>query len=158
MFRVSGLQKPWALKAVYVDGRDVTDEMVDLKPGEQPGRVMIAVTDKATTITGAVVDEREQALTDFTVIAFPSDSTLWRSQSRFIQAVRPDKDGIYTIRGLPPGEYLLRAIDDIDQGEWYDPDLLQTLRAGATRVLLQESDTKSQDLKIVVPEAGVKTW
>jgi hypothetical protein len=148
MVRVSGLQKPWALKAVYLDGRDVTDEMVDLRPGEQPGRVMIEVTDKATTLTGTVVDERGQTLTDFTVIAFPSDSTLWRPQSRFIQAVRPDKDGTYTIRGLPPGEYLLRAIDDVDQGEWYDPDLLQALRAGATRVLLQESDTKSQDLKI----------
>lgn len=149
LFRVAGLQSPWALKAVYLDGRDVTDEMFEVKPGESGGHVAIVVSDKATTVTGAVRDERDQLLTDFTVIAFASDSNLWRPQSRFIQAVRPDKDGIYTIRGLPPGEYLLRAVDDVDQGEWYDPELLATLRTGATRVTLQEGDTKSLDLKLV---------
>lgn len=150
LFRVAGLQSPWALKGVYLDGRDVTDEMFAVKPGETVGRVSIVVSDKATTLTGAVRDEQDQPLSDFTVIAFPSDSNLWRPQSRFIQAVRPDKDGLYTVRGLPPGEYLLRAVDDVDQGEWYDPELLQSLRTGATRVLLQEGDTKSVDLKLVI--------
>ncbi len=109
---------------------------------------MIVVTDKATTVTGAVRDEHDQPLSDFTVIAFASDSNLWRPQSRFIQAVKPDKDGVYTLRGLPPGEYLVRAVDDVEQGEWYDPELLQTLRTGATRIMLQEGDTKSLDLKL----------
>jgi hypothetical protein len=150
LFRVSGLQSPWTLKAVYLDGRDVTDETFDVKPGEALGRVTIAVGDKATTLTGTVRDEHDQPLSDFTVIAFPADSNLWRPQTRLIQAVRPDKDGFYSVRGLPPGEYLLQAVDDVDQGEWYDPELLQTLRAGATRVLLQEGDTKSVDLKLVI--------
>ena len=150
LFRVSGLQGPWALKGVYLDGRDVTDDLFEVKPGETLGRVSIVVTDKATTLTGAVRDEQDLPLSDFTVIAFPSDSNLWRPQSRFIQAVRPDKNGLYTVRGLPAGEYLLRAVDDVDQGEWYDPELLQTLRAGSTRVLLQEGDTKSVDLKLVI--------
>ncbi len=149
LFRVAGLQSPWALKAVYFDGRDVTDEMFEVKPGESVGHVTVVVSDKATAVTGAVRDERDQLLTDFTVIAFAADSNLWRPQSRFIQAVRPDKNGVYTIRGLPPGEYLLRAVDDVDQGEWYDPELLATLRAGATGVTLQEGDTKSLDLKLV---------
>ena len=70
LFRVSGLQGPWTLKAIFLDGRDVTDEMVELKAGEAVGRVMIAVTDKATTITGAVRDEHDQPLGDYTVIAF----------------------------------------------------------------------------------------
>lgn len=149
MVRVSGLPQSWTLKAVYLDGRDMTDDMIDLKPSETAGRLTILLTDKATTLTGAVVDENGQALTDYTVIAFPADSNLWRPMSRFIQAGRPDKDGTYTIRGLPPGEYLLRAVDDVDQGEWYDPELLATLRTGATRVTLQEGDTKSLDLKLV---------
>lgn len=149
LFRVSGLQNPWTLKAIYLDGRDVTDEMVEMKAGETGGRVMVAVTDKATTVTGAVRDDHDQPLGEFTVIAFAADSTLWRAQSRFIQAVRPDRTGVYTLRGLPPGEYLVRAVDDVDQGEWYDPELLQSLRAGASRLTLQEGDTKSLDLKLV---------
>lgn len=150
MVRVSGLPASWTLKGIYLDGRDITDDLVDLKQGETGGRVVVVVTDKATAISGTAVDENGQPLTDFTAIAFPVDSNLWRPMSRFIQAARANKDGTYTIRGLPPGEYLLCAVDDVDQGEWYDPDLLRQLRAGASRLLLQEGDNKSQNLKIVV--------
>ena len=59
-----------------------------------------------------------------------------------------DKDGVYTLRGLPPGEYFVCASDDVDQGEWYDPELLQTLRARSSKIMLQEGDTKSLDLKL----------
>jgi len=148
MVRVSGLQNPWALKTVYLDGRDVTDEMVELKAGEVAGRVTVVVTDKATTLTGTVHDEQDQPLTGVTVIAFATDATLWRPQSRFIQAARSGGDGGYTLRGLPPGEYFVCASDDVDQGEWYDPELLQTLRAQANKVMLQEGDAKSVDLRL----------
>jgi uncharacterized protein (DUF2141 family) len=150
VFRVSGLQSPWALKAIYLDGREVTDEMTELKPGETAGRMSIVVTDKATTLTGTVVDEQDQPLTGVTVIAFATDATLWRPQSRFIQAARSSGEGAYTLRGLPPGEYFVCASDDVDQGEWYDPELLQTLRAHANKVLLQEGDTKAVDLKLAI--------
>ena len=40
---------------------------------------------------------------DFTVLAFPTDTTLWRPQARQIVTTRPDQTGSYRIRGLPPG-------------------------------------------------------
>jgi uncharacterized protein (DUF2141 family) len=150
MVRVNGAPSPWALKAVYLDGRDVTDSLFEIRAGETGGTVSIVFTDRASEVTGAVRDDEGRALTTgFTAIAFPVDTELWRPQSRFIQAARPDKTGVFTIRGLPPGEYFLQAIDDVDQGEWYDPTFLDALRRGAPRIVLQEGDKKSQDLKLV---------
>jgi hypothetical protein len=150
MVRVSGAPSPWALQTIYLDGRDVTDTMFDVKAGDSGGTLSIVFTDRASEVSGAVRDSEDRPLvTGFTAIAFPVDTQLWRPQSRFIQAARPDKNGVYTLRGLPPGEYFLQAIDDVDQGEWYDPTLLDALRRGAARIVLQEGDKKSQDLKLV---------
>jgi hypothetical protein len=150
MVRVNGTPSPWTLKAIYLDGRDVTDSLFEIRSGEVGGTVSIVLSDRASEVAGAVRDNQSQALTTgFTVIAFPVDSELWRPQSRFIQAARPDKNGVYTLRGLPAGEYFLQAIDDVDQGEWYDPTFLDALRRGAPRIVVQDGDKKSQDLKLV---------
>jgi len=150
MFRVSGAPASWALKTVYLDGRDVTDSMFPVRAGETAGNVSIIFTDRGTELSGAVRDADDRALlAGFTVVAFPVDNLMWKPQSRLIQAARPDKNGAFTIRGLPPGEYYLQAIDDVDQGEWYDPTFLEALRRGAPRIVLQEGDKKSQSLKVV---------
>ncbi len=146
--RVTGVPRPWALKAVALDGQDVTDTLFEMGPGAATRHLAVVLTDRSTEISGTVRDEQDNPLTDLTVVAFATDQQLWRPQSRFIQAVRPDRNGVYSVRGLPPGEYLLQAVDDIEQGEWYDPAVLESLRSGATRLLLQEGDAKTQDLKI----------
>ncbi len=148
--RVSGVPRPFALKSVYLDGHDVTDSAFEIRPGETGGRLTVVFTDRGTEISGTVRDEQDNSVTEVTVVAFAADAQVWRPQSRFIQAVRPAKDATYSLRGLPPGEYLLQAVDDLEQGEWYDPAILDTLRAGATRVLLQEGNIKTVDLKLKV--------
>jgi hypothetical protein len=147
-FRVTGVPRPWALKAVYLDGRDVTDDTFDLRTGEATLRANVVLTDQGAAISGTVRDAEDRPLTDATVIAFAADAQYWRPLSRFIQAVRPDKDGVYTLRGLPPGEYLLQALDDVEPGEWYDPTLLESLRARAARIVLQQGDTKTVDVRL----------
>ena len=61
---------------------------------------------------------------------------------------RPDQTGKYRIRGLPPGEYYVAAVDPAEQGEWFEPTYLDDHRAGAARVILGEGDAKTQDFRI----------
>jgi Carboxypeptidase regulatory-like domain len=42
------------------------------------------------------------------------------------------------IAGLPPGEYFVVAVDDIDQEEWRDPVVLERLSSNAVRVTLAD--------------------
>ena len=86
---------------------------------------------------------------DYTVLAFPTDSSLWRPQSRQIMTARPDQTGKYRIRGLPPGDYYLATVDPAEQGEWFEPAYLDEHRAGAARVTLGDGDVKTQDFKVV---------
>jgi hypothetical protein len=138
------------LKSVTINDRDVTDAPLTIRSGETIGNVQVVFTDKLNEINGTITDANGTPVPDFTVLAFPSDASLWRPQARQIMTARPDQTGSYRIRGLPPGEYYLVTVDPAEQGEWFEPAYLDEHRAGATRVILGDGDTKTQDFKVSV--------
>jgi hypothetical protein len=139
-------QAQWTLKSVLVAGQDVTDQPVDLKPGQNVDNVMIVLTDRSTDVSGTVRDNKNAPAGAITVIVFSSDQQYWRSQSRRIQAARTDATGAYRFRGLPAGDYLILAVDDVEQGEWFDPAYLEQLRPRAKPMTISEGEKKTLDL------------
>lgn len=138
----------WILKSVTVNGRDMIDTPVEIESGKTLSGVSLVFTDKLSEISGTMTDSRGQPITDFTVVAFSEDPSVWRPQSRQIMTARPDQNGRYQIRGLPPGAYYVAAIDPAVQGEWYEPAFLERHRNGAARISLTEGDVKTQDFSI----------
>lgn len=143
--RASG-PRGWILKAAYVSGRDVTDEPLEIKTGNVSDLNLI-FTDRISGISGTVRDGRGAAVPATTVILFPADPALWVPQSRRIQTARTDQSGVYQVSSLPSGDYLAVATDDVEQGEWFDPEFLDRIRDKAMRVTLGEGDQRTQDLK-----------
>ena len=146
LIRVGRLPDGLQLKAAYVEGRDVIDTPRDFAGGQTVSGVTLVLTDQITELTGMVHDGAGDALTEFTVIAFPTNDALWQPQSRHIMASRPDQNAQYRIRGLPPGDYLLTVVEVVEQGEWFDPRFLDDLRRRAARVSLRDGESKSLDL------------
>jgi hypothetical protein len=142
------MPRGWMLKAVIVDGRDVTDTPIDLRSGQRLSNVTMVFSDKLSEINGALTDGRGTPVTDYTMLAFPADPSLWRPQARQIMTARPDQTGKFQIRGLPAGEYLLTAVDPAEQGEWFEPSFLDQHRGGAARVSLGDGDVKTKNLTI----------
>ena len=139
----------WMLTSVMVDGREMVDTPLDVSSGQHIGSISMVFTDKLPEIDGTVTDERGTPITEYTILAFPTDSTLWRPQARQVMTTRPDQNGKFQIRGLPSGEYFLAAVDPAEQGEWFEPAFLDEHRTGAARLTLGEGDIKTQDLRII---------
>jgi hypothetical protein len=95
-----------------------------------------------------VRDTSGAPITEYTMLAFPVDQQLWRPQSRHIMTTRPDQNGRYQLRGLPPGDYLLVAVDPAEQGEWFEPSYLAAHQGGGMRLSLTEGDVKTQDFTL----------
>jgi hypothetical protein len=148
LIRPGGNTGGWRLQSVTVGGRDVTDTPVALRAGETIANVSIVLTDKLTQISGVLVTDQGQPAPEYTVLAFPTDTSLWRPQARQIVTARPDQTGKYRIVGLPPGEYYLATVDPAQQGEWFEPAYLDEHRVGAAHLTLGEGDAKTQDFKI----------
>jgi protocatechuate 3,4-dioxygenase beta subunit len=138
----------WALKAVYFGGQDVTDSPIEFVPGRDVEGLQIVFTRKRTELSGGISNERGQPETDATVIIFADDRARWTFASRFVRTARPNQDGRYSMRGMPPHDYLVVAVRDIESGQWQDPDVLESLRDQAARVSLGQGETKVQDLKV----------
>lgn len=138
----------WTMKSVYLDGRDVTDQPIEVK-SENVNGLNVIFTDKVSSLSGTVRDGRGNAVGDVAVIVFPADEHLWFPQSRQIVTSRTDASGAYKISTVPPGDYLAIAVDDVEQGEWFDPAFLEQIRGRATRVKIDEGDQRTQDLKVV---------
>jgi len=138
----------WNLKSVTIDGRDVTDIPIAVRSGQRIGNVVMTFTDKVNEINGSVSDAQGTAVTEYTVLAFSTNSAVWRPQSRQIATARPDQTGMFRIRNLPTGEYYVVTVDPSEQGEWFDPAYLDQHRGGASRVTLGEGDVKTQDFRV----------
>jgi hypothetical protein len=141
----------WALSSVLVGGRDVIDVPVDIRSGTRLSDVGLVFTDALSEVAGTVTDQRGAPVTEYTVLAFPREASLWRPQARHIMTARPDQTGRYQLRGLPPGDYFLAVVDPAEPGEWFEPAFLNQHRAHAAQLALGEGDVRTQDFKVTVP-------
>jgi hypothetical protein len=148
LIRSGGNARGFTLKSVTIGGRDMTDTPIELRTGENVSNVEMVFTDQLNEINGTVTTEQGTPVPEFTVLAFPTDASLWRPLARQIMTTRPDQTGKYRIRGLPPGQYYLVTVDPSEQGEWFEPAYLDEHRIGATRVTLSDGDVKTHDFKV----------
>jgi carboxypeptidase family protein len=146
--RTQGNLRGWTLKSVTLSGREMIDTPLDVRSGQTLTGLAVVFTDKMSEVSGTLTDDQGQPITEFTVLAFPTDNTLWRPQARHIMTARPDQTGTYQIRGLPAGDYYITAVDPTEQGEWFEPAFLDQHRTGAAHITLGDGDVKKQDFKI----------
>jgi uncharacterized protein (DUF2141 family) len=147
-FSVVGAPPGLKPKSVMAGGRDALDSPLEVKAGEDVGGVVATLSDKSTVVSGMLQDSGGQPATDYTVIAFAADSRFWMPNSRRIQAARPATTGAFTFRDLPPGDYLLVAVTDVETGQWYDPAFLRQLQGAAASMKLGEGERKTQTLRV----------
>jgi hypothetical protein len=144
-----GLPAGWAVKKIVADGRDVTESLFGLGPSSAATPFEITLTDKPTTLSGAVSRGSKPAATDdFTVVVFADDPVQWREGSKRVLIARPDQHGTYKITGLPPGRYRAIAVEYLDDGEQWNPELLGWARSRAVRVELEEGAAVTLNLTL----------
>jgi Carboxypeptidase regulatory-like domain len=146
-FRVAPPQG-WYLKSVTHENNDITDTGMDFKEGQQVAGIDIVLTQRVTDVSGAVQDSRARPVTEFVVVAFSTDNTRWGYMTRYVRTVRPNQEGRFSIKGLPPDDYYLIALDYLEMGEEGDPEQLEKWKANATRVTLADGEPKSLTLKL----------
>ncbi len=142
----------WTVQSVLADGRDITDlplEVTDRIPKD----LVVTYTDKWQELSGRLTTASGAPASEFTVVAFPASRDYWLPGSRRIVTTRPGTNGEFALSGpglatLPPGEYLIAAVTDIDRNEQHDPAFLATLVTSAVPVTLTLGGRTVQDLRI----------
>jgi len=136
-------------KAERLNGVDVIDTGIDVKPGEDIAGFEIELTNQQSQLTGGVTNSRGQAVKDYSVLVFARDREKWTlPQTRYIRSAQPDQDGRFKITGLPAGEYYAVALDYVDFGDMNDPEFLDRIKDRATMLQMDDGGAKVLDLKL----------
>lgn len=134
----------WRLSSATILGQDALDGAVEID--QNVTDAVITITDQLSTLTGKL--ESSGVASDYTLILFATDQGKWRPLSREILTSRVAGDGTYSFANVPPGEYFLAPVDDVEPGEWFDPTLLQRIEPTAIKVTVGEGEKKTQDLRV----------
>jgi hypothetical protein len=150
---LQGLSGNWTVKNVLLDRRDLADEPIDVAHGASIAGIRIVLTNRPTSLRGRLTDEKLRPA-EGTAVIFPEERALWRGsekstlgvESRRVKAARPDQRGDYSFKGLPAGNYLVVAVDYVEEGQWGDPEYLADLAPRARRLTLTDGESKEIDL------------
>jgi hypothetical protein len=157
------------VKAVMVNDVDLMDQPVTFQSGQQLRNVEVIVTDKQTDLTFHVTDAQGLATREYVALVFSIDKARWFESSRYIrtfvpappvdqvlelpETATPGAAPVTTAResvaGLPPGEYHVVALDDLESEGVPDPALLDSLKRVATRVTLTDRGGAEVSLRVV---------
>jgi hypothetical protein len=146
-WNAAGANARWAIKSTTANGRDAFEAPLRVAAG-RPVDLSVVFTERPPVLQGVFQDRSGRPATDYFVLVFSADRTFWVPASRRIRTARPATDGSFDVRGLPPGDYLIAALADLEPGEWNDPTLLGELARSAIKVTLREGQTVTQGVQL----------
>jgi hypothetical protein len=138
----------WRVRAIRLDGADVTDAGFDVAPAGIDGLV-VELSARHADLSGTVLDIDGAALRDYVVLIFPQNAETW-TRMNVVFTARPSVDGAFKLT-VPGGDYYAVALEEVEQGMTNDPDVLGQLRDGAQRLSIGDGETRSLVLKLSPP-------
>lgn len=134
-------------KSATLQSTNALDDGIQVSGSDLSG-LDVTITSLAAEISGSLQDASGRAATDFYVIVFPDDRKFWTMNSRRIKTARPGVDGTFVLRNLPPGNYRIAAVTDVDTNEWFEPTFLSQLVSASAQITLAEGEKKAFPLKL----------
>jgi len=142
------IETGWYLKSSTVYGQETLDRPFEIRPGEAVTDAVITLTDRPSEVFGTMTDANSSPAPEYYVIIFSADEAHWSTGSRRIMQTRPSNDGSFSFKNLPPGDYRIAAVIDVQAGEWFDPAFLAQLVGASVQVKVTEHGKIRQDLRI----------
>lgn len=155
-FALRTTRENWYLKSLHVGGFDAVSTAVDFGSGALSVEGVEAVVSSAGASIAGVVEDQSgapQPLARVTVFAVQRDT--WFAGSSTVRLVRADSRGMFDVRGLSPGDYLIAAesvTELVEQpDDWPNVSVLDRLASTATRLSLAASDDRTLTIRVSSP-------
>jgi len=140
-------ESPWVAVSAMTGGVNLLDSAIEVLPGQNIAPVVVTLSDRKTGLTGVLTNDSGQPVPLF-VLMFPVDRNNWFFGSRWIRFARAGVDGSFELSALPPGEYYLCALTELEVAQQSEASFLDEAIPGAVKITLGDGESKRQDLRI----------
>jgi hypothetical protein len=139
----------WVMRSAEVGGQDSLDFPFEVTAGHDIGEAIVSLIDRRTELSGTVVGPTGRPAPETTLLLYPSDRRYWRSPRRIL-VVRPTTSGRFKLSDLPPGEYLVAAVGDLEPAAVLDAAYLERLTPiDSFRVV--EGESRTREVRVGAP-------
>jgi hypothetical protein len=137
----------WFVKSVTLDGRDISDDRRQFKPGE---RVTILLSSSGSTVEGTVSVPDGKPAVGSAVIMFAQDRAGWTTTSVRLRRAQVESNGRFKITDLPPGAYYIvaGARERVYQPGAIAPSYFEALTGDASTIVMGDRERRSVALKM----------
>jgi hypothetical protein len=144
--RLTGGPETAYIKSVRFGGRDVTDTEIDLTSGVS-GVLQITLSAAGAQVGGVIRGEDDKPVTGATVALIPDSK-----RYALYMSIATDQNGVFSFKGITPGDYKLLAWEDIEGGAFQDPEYVKPFESKAQALSLKENDLKTATIKVIPSE------
>lgn len=137
----------WWARSAILGERDLFDGLIEVGRASMAD-VVVTFTDKRSELSGALQTATGAPASDVFVIAYATNPAMWGPRARRVQAVRPGVDGRFSIKDLPPGDYYLSAVTEVEQEELQESKFLEELIKASIKISIGEGEKKVQNLRM----------
>ena len=152
-YSIDALDTPaWTFLSATLGGRDLDDTPLELDAAGVSG-VVVTYTNQPTRVSGVVrgTSGNRIAEGDAMIVAFPAGYSAWFEHGmarRYLRILAAGKDGAYSFKGLPPGEYAVAAVPADVIGESQSAAFFEAAARVAARLTLSAGQAASIDLTL----------
>ena len=142
----------YMVKAILVNGRDVTDEALAFGRATQSlDAVEVVLTDRVSQLDASVTDGRAPVGAAH-VLVFSTDRAHWYQESQRVLHQVTSAEGRVQFSGIPAGTYFAAALPSIPSSDdWRDPAFLDSIRPMATVTSVGDGQTEAIEIRVSRP-------
>lgn len=145
---VSGLPDGYYVKSATYGQQDAKNNGLNYTGSNDS--IEVIVSPKGATVSGVVHNHAGDPIGGATVVlAPPADQ---RSNTRNFRVATTDQTGKFNIKGVEPNSYTVFAWEDIQPGEYMDPDVLKAAENRGKELKLDEGSQESLDIESIPAE------
>lgn len=144
--RVDGLADGSYVKSVRIGNDELKESGIDTTRGVA-GPLVIAVSARAGQIEGVVLDAKQQPMAGASVVLVPAPKL--RDRQDAYREITSDQYGRFLLKTIEPGDYKLFAWEDLEPGEYMDPEFLKPVEERGFAIRIHEGSRETAELTAI---------
>jgi hypothetical protein len=146
--RLSDLPQGAYLKSARYGAADVLSGVLHVDP-RTPERLEIVLASNAGTVEGSVIDRDRRPVAYAPLANIPGAAR--RQRDDLSRSGRMDEAGRFRLQGIPPGDYVLFAWEDIEEGLWRNPEFIRRSEGLGKTIHVGENSLTGAGLVAIPP-------
>ena len=137
------------VKSIRLGDADVLNEGLQIGAQAPDRPLVIVVGTSPGSITGAALTDKQEPLSDVTVVLVPDVEQ--RRRVDLYRSTTTDAMGRFKMERIPPGKYKLFAWDDVENGAWQDAQFMRTYEDRGKPITIADGAQQDVLVPVILP-------